>query len=57
MSIAAAVLVQIEVAFLLILGLALIGAGLVLAVVVVSALRRNPDRPGGNREEEERRER
>jgi len=54
--IAAAVLLQIEVVFLLILGLVLIGAGLVLAVVV-SALRRNPDRPSGNTEEEESRER
>ena len=57
MSIAAAVLLQIEVAFLLILGLVLIGAALIFAVVFVSALRRKPDRPGGNREEEERRER
>ena len=57
MSIAAAVLLQIEVAFLLILGLVLIGAALIFAVVFVSALRRKPDRPGGNREEEARRER
>ena len=57
MSIAAAVLLQIEVAFLLILGLVLIGAALVFAVVLVSALRRRPDRPDGSREEEERRER
>jgi len=56
-SIAAAVLLQIEVAFLLILGLVLIGAALVFAVVLVSALRRRPDRPDGSREEEERRER